>query len=150
MSSLYPSSGRQALQNLLTSTRHRTLIFANKDKRDLLSEDEPPSYDDAQDWSSGLTRGLETPFLSQIGAPGRITISWSQFSRVETTITSCLLSNSVLVQKILRTSASKSREPTPKSQAEVRNTVLNLVRDLVTSPSSYMGASLWSDGREQR
>lgn len=99
MSSLYPSSGRQALQNLLTSTRHRTLIFANKDKRDLLSEDEPPSYDDAQDWSSGLTRGLETPFLSQIGAPGRITISWSQFSRVETTITSCLLSNSVLVQK---------------------------------------------------
>lgn len=154
MSSLYPSSGRQALQNLLTSTRHRTLICANKDKRDLLSEDEPPSYDDAQDWSSGHTpvdgTDSKRPFFrksERLGAslsPGPSYPVWKPQSPAVSSPTPSWYRN------ILGTSASKSSEPTPKSQAEVRNTVLNLVRDLVTSPSSYLGTSLWSDGREQR
>lgn len=129
------------------------MIISNKSKDDFHSEDEPPSYDDAQDGSSGHApvEGTDSkrPFfrnserLNASLSPGPSSSVWKPQSPAISSPTPSWYRN------ILGTSSSKSREPpTPKSQAEVRITVLNLVRDLVTSPSSSVGASLWSDGRE--
>lgn len=129
------------------------MSISNKDKRDFLSEDEPPSYDDVQDLSSDHVPADGTdskrPFFRRRSSPAagpssmRSSSAWKPQSPANSPPTPSWYRN------IIGSSASRSSEPpTPKSQAEMRNTVLSLVRDLVTSPSSSLGASLWSDGRE--
>lgn len=120
------------------------MIIPSKEKDvDFLPVEEPPSYDDVtraspvvgdrkRPFVRALSRSTPTPGPSSTRSPVSSSSTSSWFGR-----------------NILGTSSPKSTNPneppTPRSQADVRSTVLGLVRDLVASSSSTLGASLWSD-----
>lgn len=148
------------------------MIIPSKDKCDeseavSASVEQPPSYDDVtrdsepatdhvvvrdrkRPFVRALSRSTPTPGPSSARPPGV-----SAKAQSPSTPTASSPSSSSWISRTILGNVGPSSKPTParpsaerptlRSQADVRTTVLGLVRDLVARASSTLGTSIWAD-----